>query len=150
MKTKIDDKIINEHQSVKYLGILIDCYLNWKEHIQQLSKKISGVIGVLCKIRHYINVKILVQFYHAIILSFFSNCCMVWGSTHDNNIKPLLRTQKKVIRLITFCNFDAHTSPLFFQLILLKLQNHIKLQTLYFMHKFLIGKWPKIFLFIFN
>ena len=39
MKTKIDDKIINEHQSVKYLGILIDCYLNWKEHIQQLSKK---------------------------------------------------------------------------------------------------------------
>jgi len=39
MKIEIDDKIINEHQSVKYLGILIDCDLNWKEHIQQLSKK---------------------------------------------------------------------------------------------------------------
>ena len=76
---------------------------------------------------------------------FFSNCCMVWGNTYDHNIKPLRRMQKKVIRLITFSNFDAHTSPLFFQLIFLKLQNHIKVQTLYFMHKFLIGKWPKIF-----
>ena len=71
MKIEIDGKTINEHKSVKYLGILIDCHLNWKEHIQQLSKKISRGIGVLCKIRHYVNVKILVQLYHAIILSFF-------------------------------------------------------------------------------
>ena len=53
--------------------------------------------------------------------------------------------QKKVIRLITFSEFNAHTSPLFFQLKLLKLQDHIKLQTLYFMHQFFIGKLPKIF-----
>ena len=39
MKIKIDGKIINEHKRVKYLGILIDYHLNWKEHIQQLSKK---------------------------------------------------------------------------------------------------------------
>ena len=63
MKIEIDGKIINEHKSVKYLGILIDCHLNWKEHIQQHSKKISRGIGVLCKIRHYVNVKILVQLY---------------------------------------------------------------------------------------
>ena len=57
MKIEIDGKTINEHQSVKYLGILIDCHVNWKEHIQQLSKKISRGIGVLCKIRHCVNVK---------------------------------------------------------------------------------------------
>ena len=138
MKIEIDGKTINEHKSVKYLGILIDCHLNWKEHIQQLSKKISRGIGVLCKIRHYVNVKILAQLYHAIIL--FSYCCIVWGNTYDHNIKPLQRMQKKVIRLITFSDFDAHTSPLFSQLKLLKLQDHIKLQTLYFMPQFFIGK----------
>ena len=53
--------------------------------------------------------------------------------------------QKKVIRLITFSAFDAHTSPLFSQLKLLKIQDHIKLQTLYFMHQFLTGKLSKIF-----
>ena len=53
--------------------------------------------------------------------------------------------QKKAIRLIAFSDFDAHTSPLFFELKLLKLQDHIKLQTLYFMHQFFTGKLPKIF-----
>ena len=145
MKIEIGGKTVNEHKSVKYLGILIDCHLNWKEHIQQLLKKISRGIGVLCKIRHYVNVKILTQLYHAIILPFFSYCCIVWGNTYDHNIKPLQRMQKKVIRLITFSEFNAHTSPFFFQLKLLKLQDHIKLQTLYFMHQFFIGKLPKIF-----
>ena len=54
MKIKINDKTINQYKSVKYLGILIDCHLNWKEHIQQISKKISRGIGILCKIRHYV------------------------------------------------------------------------------------------------
>ena len=145
VKIEIDDKTINQHKSVKYLGILIDCHLNWKEHIQQISKKISRGIGVLCKIRHYVDVKILVQLYHAIILPFFSYSCIVWGNTYEHNIKPLQIMQKKAIRLITFSDFDAHTSPLFAQLKLLKLRDHIKLQTLYFMHQFVTGKLPKIF-----
>ena len=144
MKIEIDGKALNQHKSVKCLGILIDCHLNWKEHIQQLSKKISRGIGVLCKIRHYVNVKILVQLYHAIILPFFSYCCIIWGNTYGHNIKPLQRMQKKAIHLITFSDFDAHTSPLFFELKLLKLQDHIKLETLYFMHQFFSGKLPKI------
>ena len=53
--------------------------------------------------------------------------------------------QKKAIRLITFLDFDADTSPLFFELKLLKPQDHIKLQTLYFMHQFFTGELPKIF-----
>ena len=53
--------------------------------------------------------------------------------------------QKQAIRLITFPDVDAHTSPLFFELKLLKPQDHIKLETLYFMHQFFIGKLPKIF-----
>ena len=53
--------------------------------------------------------------------------------------------QKKAIRLITFSDFNVHTSPLFFELKLLKRQDHIKLQTLYFMHQFFTGRLPKIF-----
>ena len=111
MKIEIDGKTINEHKSVKYLGIFIDCHLNWKEHVQQLSKKISRGMSVLCKIKHSVTVKILVQLYHAIILPFFFVLLyIVWGNTYDH-INPLLRMQKKVIRLITYSDFDAHTSP---------------------------------------
>ena len=50
---------------------------------------------------------------------------MVWGNTYDRNIKPLQIIQRKAVCLITFSNFDAHTSPLFAKLNLLKLQDHI-------------------------
>jgi len=53
--------------------------------------------------------------------------------------------QEKSILLIAFSDFDAHTSPLVTQLKLLKLQDHIKLQALCFMHEFFTGKLPKIF-----
>ena len=118
MNIEIDGKPINQQKSVKYLGIVIDCHLNWKEQIQQISKKISMGIGVLCKIRHFVDTKTLVQLYHDIILPFLSyGCCIVWGNTYDHNIKPLQVIQRKAIRLITFSNFDAHTSPLFANLL---------------------------------
>ena len=137
-------KPINQQKSVKYLSILIDSNLNWKEQIQQISKKYLGVL------MSYVRSDILligkqVQLYHAIILPFFSYGCIVWSNTYDHNIKRLQIIQRQAIRLITFSNFDAHTSPLFAKLNLLKLQDHIKLQTLFFMHQFNTGKLAKIF-----
>ena len=137
-------KPINQQKSVKYLSILIDSNLNWKEQIQQISKKYLGVL------MSYVRLDILlirkqVQLYHAIILPFFSYGCIVWSNTYDHNIKRLQIIQRQAIRLITFSNFDAHTSPLFAKLNLLKLQDHIKLQTLFFMHQFNTGKLARIF-----
>ena len=36
LNIEIDGKPINQQKSVKYVGILIDCHLNWKEQIQQI------------------------------------------------------------------------------------------------------------------
>ena len=113
MNIEIDVKPINQQKSVKYLGILIDCHLNWKEQIQQIKKKTCRGIGVLRKIRDFVDTKTLVQVYNAIIFPFLSYGCIVWGNTYDHNIKPLQMIQRKAIRLTTFSNFDAHASPLF-------------------------------------
>ena len=145
MNIEIDGKPINQQKSVKYLGVLIDCHLNWKEQIQQISKKYLGVLVSYLRLDILLIRKTLVQLYHAIILPFLSYGYIVWGNTYDHNIKPLQIIQRKTIRLITFSNFDAHTSPLFAKLNLLKLQDYIKLQTLFFMHQFNTGKLPKIF-----
>ena len=102
-----------------------------KNKSNKFQKKISRGIGVLRKIRHFVDTKTLVQLYHAIILPFFSYGCIVWGNTYDHNIKPLQIIQRKAMRLITFSKFDAHTSPLFAKLNLVRLQDHIKLQTLF-------------------
>ena len=107
-----------------------------KNKSNKLKIFISRGIDVLPKVRNFVDMKTLVQLYHAIIVSFSSYGCIVLGNTYDHNIKPLQIIQRKAIRLITFSNFDAHTSPLFAKLNLLKLQDNLKLQTLFFMQQF--------------
>ena len=48
---KIDGKKIEPSSHLKYLGILIDSFLNWNFHIDELSTKLSPGVGMLAKIR---------------------------------------------------------------------------------------------------
>ena len=48
----INNEVIAETNSVKYLGVLIDNNLTWKTHIQQIKLKIAKSIGVLSRLRH--------------------------------------------------------------------------------------------------
>ena len=56
---KINKKAITKEKYVKYLGVLIDSSLSWKTHIDNLVKKISRAIGIMYKIRYYVNHTIL-------------------------------------------------------------------------------------------
>ena len=141
----ISDKQIEQTNSMKYLGVLIDSQLNWKDHILNISKKISKSIGIICKLRHFVDTQILIQLYHAIIHPFLTYGCMVLGSTCATNVKPLEILQKRSIRIINFAKFDAHTAPLFAKIKLLKLQDLITLYTACFMHNFHNSKIPNAF-----
>ena len=129
----LNNKRISETKSIKYLGILIDSHLNWKEHIQNLSKKLSKSIGIIW---HYVSSQILIQLYHAIIYLFLTYGCMVWGSNYTTNIKPIEISQKRTIRIITYAKFDAHSTPLFTKLNLLKFQDIITLYIACFMYNY--------------
>ena len=61
IKLKIDNKDIKEMKSIKYLGVYIDCHIKWKEHILEVSKKLARGIGILLKLRHFVNLVSLVQ-----------------------------------------------------------------------------------------
>ena len=47
----LGDKPINQAQHYKYLGVLIDANLNFKQHVDKLLVKISKRIGVLGRIK---------------------------------------------------------------------------------------------------
>ena len=56
---KIHKKAILEKQNIKYLGIIIDSTLRWKAHLSNLSKKLSRTIGVMYKLRPFVNLQIM-------------------------------------------------------------------------------------------
>ena len=55
----IKKKAIAEKSAIKYLGVIIDSTLSWNGHILNIPKKISRAIGVMFKIRPFVNTAIL-------------------------------------------------------------------------------------------
>ena len=58
--------------------------------------------------------------FYSLIYPFLTYSLITWGNTYSNSLKPLIVLQKKAIRIITFADFNAHTTPLFYKLGLLK------------------------------
>ena len=71
----------------------------------------------------------------------FSPYIIVWGITYHSNIQPLIILQKKAVRIITFSDSTAHTSPLFKCLNLLKVSILLSF-ILQFMHQYKKGTLP--------
>jgi len=53
----------------KYLGVIVDEKLTWKEHCKQLCCTISKYVGVKHKVKHYVNKQALRMLYHSLINS---------------------------------------------------------------------------------
>ena len=49
--------------STKYLGIILDESLNWAEHLQHVSKKLSIAGGIMYRLQRYFTPKLLKQVY---------------------------------------------------------------------------------------
>ena len=39
---------------VKFLGVLIDKHLTWKQHINYIACKISKIVGLIARLRHHV------------------------------------------------------------------------------------------------
>ena len=71
-------KAIAEKDYVKYLGVLIDAKLSFKVHIKSVNKKIARTIGLLYKLRYYMDQKnlIMILWFN---LPFLDLCCPNMG-----------------------------------------------------------------------
>ena len=127
---------------VKYLGMCIDKHLNWDHHIDELSKKLSKVNGILSKLRYNTSLNTCMQVYHALFYSHLIYNCNVWGLTSQINIQKIEILQKKCLRIMTFSPLNSHTSKIFIDLNLLKVREIINLHQLKLNFHFLNNQLP--------
>ena len=91
-----------------FCGHIMDHNLNWKDHVFELSKKLSRGIGILFKLRDFVSTDILIQVYYSLIYPFLIYAVLVWGHTYKSNLHPLVILQKKAMRIMTFSGFREH------------------------------------------
>ena len=59
LNVKIGKTDIKKSNSYMYLGININRNLDWSEHINTIKTKLQKTLGVLYKIRHFLNIIII-------------------------------------------------------------------------------------------
>ena len=141
----INNQMLIQETSIRYLGVYIDYNISWKTHITNISKKIKRSIGILSKLRYFLSTKTLLNLYYALVEPFLNYCIIAWGNTYQTTLQPLFILQKKALRIITFSSYNEHSSPLFKDLNVVKLSDIITFQLAVFMYKFHNNLLPPVF-----
>ena len=69
----------------KYLGVLLDKHLLFKDHIiNTLKQKLNWANGVLAKLRHHLPLDILKTVYYSLFDTHLHYACQVWGQSNSD------------------------------------------------------------------
>ena len=64
----------------------------------------------------------MISLYYNLIYPYLIYGNLIWGKTYQVHINRILLLQKKAVRIISFADYRAHSSPLFLENNLLKIQ----------------------------
>ena len=81
LQVSIKNSNIKRVYVIKFLGILIDDRLNWKEHISLICSKLSRCIAIIYKAKHLLDKHSLVMLYDSLFVPYLSYCSEIWGNT---------------------------------------------------------------------
>ena len=141
-KITIDGKRLYPSDYVKYLGIIIDSFLNWHFHTNALATKLCRANGMLCKIRHYVSVNTIRMVYYGIFHSIMTYGSQIWGQFLNSNVKRIANLQNKSIRIINFAHFRAPANIYYKANNILTLANIVKLNNFLLVHDHYHNKLP--------
>ena len=100
---------------------------------------------MLARSRDYLSINELKSIYHAVFSSHLNYASQIWGLSDTNYTDKIFKIQKNAVRIMTRARFNAHSSPIFKTLEILKIQDQITLLNFFFVHDSLNGKLPKSF-----
>ena len=151
----LNRKAIEQKDHVKYLGVLMDEHLNWKKQIANVTKKISRGIGILARLRSYLDPKLLRNIYYCIVYSHLSYGVEAWGSACSTDLEKILILQKKAVRILTGNKYFQiygeeaaplpRSEPLFKTLEILKFDDIFKVNIAKFVYTTLARESPSVF-----
>ena len=103
---------IKRENSIKFLGVIIDENLTWKNHIEVVENKISKNIGVLYRASHLLDFKNLLKIYFSFIHIYISYANIAWVSTFKTKLQGILKKRKYAARITFHATILDHARSL--------------------------------------
>ena len=126
---KIGTEIIEQTNTAKFLGIMIDDKLNWHKHIDYCKNKISSGLYALNISKHILSLQHLKCLYHTLVHPHITYGLFLWGSTHTNYIHKLEVLQNKSVRSVTNSKYNDSSWPIYKKLKVLPLSKLHQMET---------------------
>lgn len=124
---KIENQLIDEVTSIRFLGVILSHNLSWKDHIDNISTKITKVVSILSRLKYTIPEHSMLNIYNALIVPHLSYSIESWGDAPHKLTKRIITLQKKAVRAVTKSKFNSHTNPIFMKYKILKFADIFKL-----------------------
>ena len=73
----INGVTIERVEKTKFLGVYIDKFFSWCEHINYVHSKVSKSLGIIYKAKSKLNEMSLLLLYNTLILPYLTYCCEI-------------------------------------------------------------------------
>jgi len=93
------NKIITNINGTRFLGLITDSSLSWKDHIIELTSKLSSTCYAIRAIKPFMSLDVMKMIYYPYVHSVMSCGIIFWGNSHLNG--SIFKVQKRIIRIIT-------------------------------------------------
>ena len=138
---------IERKKQIKYLGVYIDQNLNWEPEIQHINNKLGKNIGIINKLRYYVDLHTLRQMYFSFIYPYLTYGITSWGSACKTRLHKIKTKQNKCVRSMFFAYSRDNAMQYLNLLGILTLENIYKFKMALFTHKIInnVANIPMIF-----
>ena len=103
---------IESKSQIKYLGVYIDQNLHWGSQIQNIKKLVKN-IGIINKLRYYVDLLTLKQFHFSLLYPYLTYGIASWGSVCNIRLRNIKTKQNKCVRSLFFASDRDNAMPYF-------------------------------------
>ena len=142
---KFNDKSIMRANSIKYLGITLDEFLNWNEHVANTIKSLNSLFSVFYNIRRYLTTEHIRVIYYTMIYSKIRYGICAYGFAKKENMDKVQILQNKLLKVLLEKEWRTPTNELHNMLDILQVNDLFRLEISTFVCNYFQGNLPEGF-----
>ena len=131
-----------KENSFKFVGVKIDEFLLWKDHINSIRSKLSSATFALSKVKNILPESSKLTIYNSLFRCHLEYCNIAWGNCNSSLLMQLQKLQKKSLRHIANKKANSHVNPLYKKYNLLNVKDSINYNFGVFMYQYTYDSLP--------
>ncbi len=125
-----DDTSISPTHTVENLGLYMESYMLFDNHVNEITKKVIGTLAHISRVSGQFDKCSRVTVVQALVLSVINHCIKIWGTTNNYQTQRVQKLQNFAARVaVGGLRKHDHVSPAFEKLKWLRIEQKHQFDT---------------------